>query len=392
MEKLPSDKDHHSGVLLPLRHPNHDLFICDVLDAIPKDDMASMEHPIFSLSTKPDTRILVYEHKDVRVQITPSVLGLATIFDKDILIYCISQVMAKKNAGAPLAQTLHLNAHDMLVWTNRETSGDGYRRLKDSLERLSGTRITTNIKAGGETETEGFGIIERFKIVRETKSGRMSELQVRLSDWVYKIIQGSEVLTLSRDYFRLRKPTDRRIYELARKHCGEQDEWKISLELLHKKTGAGSHYREFKSMVKELAANDHLPEYQVTLMEADMVIFRNRMALQPKAALPYPKLDPEAYHDAQTAAPGFDVYALEQEWRDWWVESGMPELGHPGKAFVGFCKKRYLRSPKLGVSVRADSTVLHDKIAATLSMMRESGAPEADIEAFMRGQTTSNMD
>ncbi|MFD2579593.1 hypothetical protein ACFSTD_15405 [Novosphingobium colocasiae] len=33
--------------LLPVRHPNQDLFICDVLDAIPKDDMASMEHPVF---------------------------------------------------------------------------------------------------------------------------------------------------------------------------------------------------------------------------------------------------------------------------------------------------------------------------------------------------------
>src|SRR3546814_1580568 len=31
--------------LLPVRYPDPDLFICDVLDAIPKDDMASMEHP-----------------------------------------------------------------------------------------------------------------------------------------------------------------------------------------------------------------------------------------------------------------------------------------------------------------------------------------------------------
>ena len=48
--------------LLPDRHPTADFFICDVLDAIPKDDMASMEHPIFSLSTRPDRRILSYEH------------------------------------------------------------------------------------------------------------------------------------------------------------------------------------------------------------------------------------------------------------------------------------------------------------------------------------------
>jgi plasmid replication initiation protein len=307
--------------------------------------MASMEHPIFSLATKADTRILRYEHRNVVVEIAPSVRGLATIYDKDILIYCISQVMAKKNAGEPLAQTLHLNAHELLVWTNRETSGDGYRRLKDAFERLSGTRITTNIKANGEEITEGFGLIESWRVVRETKSGRMSELKVRLSDWVYRIIQGSEVLTLSRDYFRLRKPIDRRVYELARKHCGEQDEWKIGLELLHKKTGASSHYREFKSMIRELVQNDHLPDYQVSL-EDEMVIFRNRMNWQPaKAEVRYPVLDPEAYHDAKLVAPGYDVYFLEQEWRDWWVESGMPELGFPGKAFVGFCKKRYQMKP-----------------------------------------------
>ena len=94
---------------------------------------------------------------------------------------------------------------------------------------MKGTVITTNIKANGKDISEGLGSIESWRVVRETRSGRMSELMVRLSDWVYRIIQGSEVLTLSRDYFRLRKPIDRRVYELARKHCGQQDEWRISL-------------------------------------------------------------------------------------------------------------------------------------------------------------------
>ena len=343
--EIREDRTIGKSALLPQRHPNHDLFICDVADAIPKDDMASMEHPIFSLATKADTRILRYEHKNVVVEITPSVKGLATIYDKDILIYCISQLMAKKNAGEPLAQTLHLNAHELLIWTNRETSGDAYRRLKDAFERLSGTRITTNIEANGEKILDGFGLIENFKIMRETRSGRMSEVKVRISDWVYKIIEGAEVLTLSRDYFRLRKPIDRRVYELARKHCGEQDEWKIGLELLHKKTGASSHYREFKSMIRELVQHDHLPDYRVSL-EDEMVIFRNRMNWQPsKAEIRYPVLDAEAYHDAKLVAPGYDVYYLEQEWRDWWVDSGMPELGFPGRAFVGFCKKRHQMKP-----------------------------------------------
>ena len=122
--------------LLPDRYPTPDLFICDVLDAIPKDDMASMEHPIFSLATKPDRRVFRYEHNGNTVEIVPSVKGLATIHDKDILIYCISQLIAKMNQGEKPSRTLHLTARDLLVWTNRQTDGDGYDRLRSAFERL----------------------------------------------------------------------------------------------------------------------------------------------------------------------------------------------------------------------------------------------------------------
>ncbi|MFN3847737.1 MAG: replication initiator protein A, partial [Paracoccaceae bacterium] len=88
------------GGMLPdrLQGRGGDFFVCDIFDALPKDDMASMEHPIFSLSTRPDRRILSYSHNGVDVTVVPSVRGLATLFDKDILIYCISQLMAAVNA------------------------------------------------------------------------------------------------------------------------------------------------------------------------------------------------------------------------------------------------------------------------------------------------------
>ena len=78
--------------LLPDRHPTGDFFVCDIFGASPKNDLGSMEHPIFSLSTRPDRRILNYEHNGAEVTVTPSVKGRATIHDKDILIYCISQL------------------------------------------------------------------------------------------------------------------------------------------------------------------------------------------------------------------------------------------------------------------------------------------------------------
>jgi plasmid replication initiation protein len=201
--------------LLPDGHPIQDFFICDVTDAIPKDDMGSIEHPIFSLATKPDVHIREYEHKGTKISILPSALGLATIHDNDVLIYCISQLVANMNTGVELHRTLHLKAYDLLVATNRNTDGRGYEQLKGALDRLSGTRIRTNITTGGEEVTGGFGLIDGWKIIRQTASGRMTELRITLSDWVFKAVAAREILTLSRDYFRLRKPLEWRLYELA---------------------------------------------------------------------------------------------------------------------------------------------------------------------------------
>jgi hypothetical protein len=54
-----------------------------------------------------------------------------------------------------------------------------------------------------------------------------------------------------------------------------------------------------------------------------MVIFRNRTSdSQEPVPFYYPVLDPEAFHDAKLVAPGYVVYYLEQEWQNWWVDSG----------------------------------------------------------------------
>ncbi|MFD2502446.1 replication initiator protein A [Rhizorhabdus histidinilytica] len=346
---------------MPVRYPDPDLFICDVLDAIPKDDMASMEHPIFSLATKPDRRVFRYEHNGNKLEIVPSVKGLATIHDKDILIYCISQLIGKMNQGERPSRTLHLTARDLLVWTNRQTDGDGYDRLRSAFERLSGTRITTNIKADGEEITEGFGLINEWRIVRQTRSGQMSEIKVTLSDWLFKMVEGRSVLTLHRDYFRLRKPLERRIYELARKHCGAQEKWSISVETLQKKTGASSHLRVFRSMLRDLVAHDHLPDYAVE-MNGDTVTFRNREALDTVEAIEAeperPYIDPEGFHDAKSVAPGYDVYALYDQWVSWWIDSGRPELKSPRAAFIGFCRNKHKTAPCASIGVYSYTPIL----------------------------------
>src|SRR5215472_10524254 len=74
------------------RHPNRDFFVADILDWALKGDHASMEHPMFSLSKTTDTKIRHYEHNGNTITIEPSRHGMPTIWDKDILIYAVSQL------------------------------------------------------------------------------------------------------------------------------------------------------------------------------------------------------------------------------------------------------------------------------------------------------------
>jgi plasmid replication initiation protein len=327
--------------LLPSRHPNHDLFICDVMDAIPKDDMASMEHPVFSLSTRPDMRELHYEHNGNTITIKPSSDGLATIHDKDILIYIVSQLIAQMKEGHRPSKRVRITAYDLLVSTNRSTNNLGYERLKAALDRLSGTRIKTNIQTNGVRIIENFGLLNSYGIVEKSPTnGRMIGIEIVISDWLYNAVLGHEVLTLHRSYFRLRKPLERRTYELARKHCGANPEWKISLKTLQKKTGSSSNLREFRRLVGRILATNHLPDYKISL-SGDIVTFTSRRTSAREGNVRLPRLKTETFEKAKRAAPGWDVYQLEYEWRKWIAGKKMPN--NPDAAFIAFCRKKYQR-------------------------------------------------
>lgn len=323
--------------LLPERHPQSDLFICDIADAAIKDDMASMEHPIFSLSTKPDLNIRRYEHGNSWLEITPSVKGLATISDKDILIFAVSQIMAAKNTGQPYSKHVGFTAYDFLVFSNRMTNGQAYQGLKDALTRLRGTTLVTSVRTGGKEIQHGFGLIDNFTIHKEKLDGRVLEWGITLSDWLFNAIESDEVLTLSPQYFRLRKPLERRLYEVARKHCGAQNTWRINIELLQKKCGSNSPKRNFRGMLKTICEHQHLPDYSVHI-DGDLVIFFARKGDEiPPDRKNIPPLKTHTYERFKTLYHGHDPYAIEHEWRHW--ANGKEAPKNADSAFLAFAKK-----------------------------------------------------
>ena len=274
------------GHLSPNRHPQADFFVADILDALPKDDVGSMEHPIFALRAG-DTRVRTYERKGVTVTIKPGHDGCATIHDKDVWIYCISQLVEAMNRGREdVGRVVRFTAYDFLVSTNRRTDGDSYARMAAAMSRLRGTSIETNIETAGLRERTGFGLIDDWRVIEKDNGGRMVAVEVALPRWLWRAVEARHVLTLSRDYFRIRKPLDRRIYELARKHCGAQPKWRVSLAVLHEKSGSTATLREFRRLVKALAESGELPDYRMTFdAESDATTFYARAPKGAKAQI-----------------------------------------------------------------------------------------------------------
>ena len=334
--------------LLPDRHPQVDFFVCDIFDAAPKSDTASMEYPLFTLATKPDFSTKEFHNGDKWIRIEPSPVGLATVHDRDVLIYCISQCMAALNEGREITKKLRFQASDMLIATNRKTSGEGYKLLKTALKRLQGTQIETNITTGGKEIWRVFSFIESAEILRKTRAGRMLELEITLSDWVFNALRekGGDILTISRDYFRLRKPIERRLYELARKCCGTTNqEWRFTINTLHERTGSKASKHEFKRMItKILDDHDHIPDYRFELEGETVYIYPKESLLNNCTAPEQPsnidsiRLKTETYETAKRIAVGLDVYSIEQIWRRMLNDKGGVIPDKPDGSYIAFVK------------------------------------------------------
>ncbi len=341
--------------LLPERHPNKDFFIADIFDSLPvKSDKHTMEHPFFTLSTKKDIRSVKYEHAGVKIVLSPSAeYGLPTMMDKDILLYCGSLLMAEINNGRIPPKIMRISAHDLMVTTNRPTDGNAYRLLKNAFERLTGCTISTNIRRNGENETDIFHIIERARVVESSRhKNRMVRVEVTLSDWFFNALVGKEVLTINRDYFRLRKPLERRLYELARKHCGHQAQWRIGLENLQTKCGSQSPLKKFRYQLRQIIETDHLPDYRFEIDKNGNVNFYRREQQEQEMMLPgfdaLPSFKPETLcrgaEIVEKAGTGWDYQELRTQFCDQ-ILSGKFKPKSVDGAFIAFVKKKVKERP-----------------------------------------------
>ena len=57
-----------------------------------RGEQSIMDFPLFSLAKRPQMEAMTYEMDGVKIEIKPSSSGIATMWDKEVLIYVLSQM------------------------------------------------------------------------------------------------------------------------------------------------------------------------------------------------------------------------------------------------------------------------------------------------------------
>lgn len=257
-------------------HPIRDFFIRDLIDYSPKDSSEMMERPFFSLAKRKRNKPIHYESPDGKLWITvkghPD-YGMATIWDADILIWCISRLIHDRDNGRNDPRpVINTTPYELLKGIARGTSGADYQDLMKAIKRLRTTEVATNIRATGRRKVVEFHYLGDIEGEGDTKEPDtpLSSLTLRVPDWLLDGIMNGAVLTLDREYFLLTGGVERAIYRIARKHAGAQPGgWTCRMSVLYQKTGSEEPIRNFAVRVRKLAVREgteaQLPRYRMTL-------------------------------------------------------------------------------------------------------------------------------
>lgn len=254
-----------------------------------KNDRTLMVWSFFALDRK-KVDSMTYDDGRTRIAVTGLQYGIANMWDKEILIYLISIMQDKINRGEAVGPTMTFTAADLFRVIGREAGGSAYDRLEESLKRLKNTSIETNIETGGEGESGGFSWLSEYKLrYRRNSAGDkvLRGVEVTLCNWLYRAVTlDKRILTYHAKYFEL-GPLEKRLYEMARAHCGQQAGIRMNLEKLRLRVGFTDELKQFKYKLTQIAKKRMpLPEFGFMLVDPRDP---KRLGVMSDPALPKPR-------------------------------------------------------------------------------------------------------
>src|ERR1700728_536254 len=367
-------------------NPQFDLFLPTIVDLRFRDQKDTMERPFFSLSKSKRMKPIAYvnENDGIFVTVQPHQdYGMATIWDADILIWAASVLCDMKNRGTnDIPRELKFQPHDLLKAIARSTGGRDYAQLRDSLERLKTTVVTTNIRVKRSQKTTMFSWIDQWDDLIDASTRESRGITLTVSDWFYRgVTEDGGVLSIDPAYFSITGGRERWLYRVARKHAGGNgpNGFAISMPVLFDKSGAEGTYRRFKFEILRIIARNDLPGFSLAVQTGSQgeplvhMVKREHIGEEghqqwkpaprqparprpPKSAKEVaseslPLLNPiirtlseRTIVSIRNECPGLDVYALQHDFNVWLDQDVSRTPNNYEAAFHGWVRKHYSRN------------------------------------------------
>ena len=296
-------------------------FTASAGDISAKDQIDLMSRCWFSLTAGRNDPI-EHQYDDARsgrtetVRITASAeSGIATIHDQDLLIFAISQWIEGKRLGMEPSRRIHFTPYQFFAWMNREPTGNQYKRIRETLNRLKNTTIETTIRSekGKRTRslTRQFSWISEWEITED--NGEIRGIEVVLAEWLFESVQDFHVLTLDKRYFDIRGSVERWLYLYARKATGGPNGvWKETFKSLYKKSASQQAYKHYASSLRKLVKKNDLPGLE--LEEASSVSGDDMLMMKRIRELPEAKQASEPVEEVQFEL--LEKSPLEEAWEN----------------------------------------------------------------------------
>ena len=233
-----------------------------------RGERTMMDFPFFVLSKNAQMKPIEYNHEGVVIQVRPSSTGIATMYDKEIVLYAASLTVQAIADGREADAEITFTAHDFFRITGvlRPSKRD-YARFSDALERLQGTQIKTNLETGSKIDRGWFSWLSEAQAEYDRLPNGDEQLRVvkvRLCPWLFRAIErDGRIYDYHYDYFKL-GTVERRLYEIAHCYC-ENGGMDIPLEDLQLKVGATCAPKQFKQLLRGIEADDRLPQYRIAV-------------------------------------------------------------------------------------------------------------------------------
>jgi plasmid replication initiation protein len=367
-------------------NPQFDLFLPTIVDLRFRDQKDTMERPFFSLSKSKRMKPIEYvnENDGIFVTVQPHQdYGMATIWDADILIWAASVLCDMKNRGTnDIPRELKFQPHDLLKAIMRSTGGRDYAQLRDSLERLKTTVVTTNMRVKRGQKTTMFSWIDGWEDLIDAQTKESRGITLTVSDWFYRgVTEDGGVLSIDPAYFSITGGRERWLYRVARKHAGGNgaDGFAISMPTLFEKSGAEGTYRRFKFEILRIIERNDLPGFSLSVRsetEGEPLVHMVKREYAGEGARqewkPAPRYAPRPRQAPQNEAPrthdlpllsplirtlsertiaqirsefpGWDVYALQDAFNEW-VDADLDRTPKNYEAaFYGWVRQHHARN------------------------------------------------